>query len=120
MYKIYSLLSSVILIACIGCGTPVKEIGTPEKIIGKAEAADGSALSKVIVVLQPAGDGYMREYETDASGKFEAEILPGKYYYFFKSSKGSLPKSVPAAFQEVDMSRTVEVSSKTEVVCKVQ
>jgi hypothetical protein len=74
-----------------GCGSRQVE-GDP---VTGSVTKGGAGVDSVLVVFTPERDGVARGARTDASGKFELKLLPGKYKVLLSKkvdSQGQLPR----------------------------
>jgi hypothetical protein len=82
------------------------------KVTGKVSQA-GRPVAGVTVVLQPLGDGHLRECPLRNDGTFSCELVSGEYAYFVtRPATGATsqpPTKLPHKYFEADLSRTVTV-----------
>ncbi len=101
----------MLLGAIVGCGgVSVTPTAARVAVTGNVTLA-GKPLTDVDLNLQPTGDGLPAVLKVK-DGKFEAELVPGKYTYFL--SQGSGPAGakaiakVPVTFLQGSADREVE------------
>lgn len=114
------LLLLLVTASLVGCSYAVELKGEPALVQGKIAGSNGRPVGRVLLTLQPLEDGHLTPLEVSADGRFQGELVPGKYaYYVGKSSRSKSStqalKGVDAKFFEPDMSRTIMVASGTEL-----
>ncbi len=118
--KSLTALVLLVIVAASGCSSSVAMKGEPALVTGKVAKSDGKPVGNVLLTLQPLEDGHLTPLEVGGDGCFQGELVPGKYaFYVGKSSKSKASvhslRQVSSKFFEPDMSRTVVVSSGSDL-----
>ncbi len=122
MYRNVSILFILLLSSLTGCGPSVTQVSDPQKFQGKAVGTGNTPIANALVVLQPMEQGFVTECETNAQGEFEADLVPGKYVYYFaasKKTKSPVPKSISASYLEPKAEHVVTIAPGSDILCKV-
>jgi len=123
MHKCLRILLILVFPILLGCGTSVTQVSDPQKFKGKAVGSGDSPLANVLVVLQPMEQGFVTECETNVQGEFEADLVPGKYAYYFaasKKTKSPIPKSISASYLEPKAEHVVTIAPGSDILCKAE
>jgi hypothetical protein len=101
----------MLLGAIVGCGgVSVTPTAARVAVTGNVTLA-GQPLTDVDLNLQPTGDGLPAVVKVK-DGKFEAELVPGKYTYFLSQASGPAGAKaiakVPVTFLQGSADREVE------------
>lgn len=104
-------LCAVIVLLSMGCGgVNVGQVADPVGIIGQL-TVEGLPLSGVRLNLQPIGEG-MPTGMAVTEGKFQGDVVPGKYTYFLSAGKDpAVFKKVPEEYHSGSMDREVDVAA---------
>jgi hypothetical protein len=78
----------------------------------------------LVIVIQPLGDGHVREFPTQKDGTFNGEMISGKYAYYVAkptapAAAQALRKLAPKYF-EADLSRTVAVEAGNPIAIELK
>ena len=107
----------VLIVAVLGCGKGPVNLSEPVLVNGKVQWR-GQPLNDTAISLQPLEQGHMALLRTDSTGKFNAEVIPGKYAYFIdaanNSNRGKVA-GIPSKYQQADLGRTVVVQPGEEL-----
>ena len=101
----------MIVLFGLGCGgVNVGQVADPVGITGQITMED-LPLSGVRLNLQPTGDGMPTGMDV-TGGKFEGDVVPGKYTYFLSAGKDAAAfKKVPEEYHSGAMDREIEVAA---------
>jgi hypothetical protein len=108
------LLVSMFIVGLVGCGSGVTLKSAPVRVSGKVSQS-GRPVGGMVMVLQPLGDGHVKELPVHKDGTFSAELISGEYAYYV--AKPAAPRAAQALnklspqYFEADLSRTVNVES---------
>jgi hypothetical protein len=106
------LIVSMLMVGLVGCSSEVKLKSAPVSMSGKVSRG-GQPVSGMVMILQPLGDGHVREFPIHKDGTFKGEVISGEYAYYVV--KRPVPGAAPAPIKlspkyfEADLSRTVTV-----------
>lgn len=119
----YNATSLALVILLVGCSSTTRELSEVVSFSGQAIFASGQPVSNSLVVLQPIEQGYEIEMETDSSGRFRGDGVPGKYVYYFTDSKvhkSLLPRDFPIEYRDPRREHVVTLEANQQMVCKVE
>jgi hypothetical protein len=104
------LVALLLLIGLVGCGSEVKLKGAPVSVSGTVSQG-GKPIGGIVVVLQPLGDGHVRELPIQKDGSFHGELVSGEYAYYVARpavlANAQSLKNLASKYFEADLSRTI-------------
>jgi hypothetical protein len=106
------LLVLILIVGLAGCGSEVKLKGAPVSVSGIVSQS-GRPVGDIVIVLQPLGDGHVKELPVRQDGTFKGELISGEYAYYVArtavpAAAQTLRKLSPQYF-DADLSRTINV-----------
>lgn len=104
-----------------GCGTNPGQVADPVPVTGKVTLPTGKPAAHAALYLQPMDDGLPAGLVLGADGQFRAELVPGKYAYYFAPQEGATRaawqksvaalKQVPQKYRQAHRDNTIVVRS---------
>jgi hypothetical protein len=101
----------------IGCGGTTPGANPAAVAVTGNVVRDGKPVSDVVLNLQPTGPGALPLAVTLKDGKFEAQVNPGKYTWYFSEASKDVKDAkkafaaIPTSLQEGSMDRQIDVES---------
>lgn len=117
-----ALFISLAALALSGCSGSVSNRAAPTKFTGNITGADGKPLRDVTLQFLPQFLGSIQTAtKVGADGKFEVELLPGKYVFMVEPVRGKEAsfKTVAAKYHNADKANEMDVVAGSEIVIKL-
>lgn len=110
------LLAAAALIGLVGCAPGTKP--NPIQVKGEVTFADGKPVKDVVLNLQPMDKGIQTIAKVGPDGKFNTELIPGKYNYFFtaQDGKAAAMNDIPEPYRSSHKNHTVQVSGGDVII----
>ena len=105
-------------IALVGCGTNVTNRAAPTKFSGNIKGIDGKSVNDVTLQFLPQFLGSIQTAaKVGADGKFEVELLPGKYVIMIEMGQGKEAsfKAVPAKYHSADKANELDIVAGKDI-----
>lgn len=113
----------ILIIACgflmlIGCGQSVSNRAAPTKFNGHITGTDGKPVRDITIQFLPQFLGSIQTAaKVGAAGKFEVELLPGKYVIMIEPNKGKQAefKLIPIKYHSANKENEIDVVAGKEI-----